>query len=203
MKGDEGVRSSRGGTTEAIKPRPTDVPKWVEFPSEPDQHTFSEETNCRSKQGGVNKESSWAALTNDENKKGGSCMKRKKQFFLTALSFCLNWGNLRTVVPKMYIRGKRQGSMRKSCLLPTTSTSLHQSWFNNRVKMSKYGSEELWSLLGNKHSSPLSKVCRGRACIFVSRCIQPHIEKTCSQFQSVLLGAQLHHPSAKKHLSSP
>lgn len=81
IKGDEGVRSPRGGTTETIKPRPTDVPKWVEFPSEPDQHTFSEETNCRSKQVGVNKESSWAALTNDKNKKGGSCMKRKKQFF--------------------------------------------------------------------------------------------------------------------------
>ena len=38
MKGDEGVRSPRGGTTEAMKPQPTDVPKWVGFPSEPDQH---------------------------------------------------------------------------------------------------------------------------------------------------------------------
>lgn len=68
-KGGEGERSPQGGTTEAIEPRPT-VPGWVEFPSEPDRHTFSEETNCRSKQVGVNKESSWAALTSDKMKKG-------------------------------------------------------------------------------------------------------------------------------------
>lgn len=29
----------------------------------------------------------------------------------------------------------------------------------------KYGSEELWSLLGDEHRSLLSEVCRGRACI--------------------------------------
>ena len=70
-QGGEGERSPRGGTTEAIKPRST-VPGWVEFPSEPDRHTFSEETNCRSKQVGVNKESSWAALTSDKMKKGAA-----------------------------------------------------------------------------------------------------------------------------------
>lgn len=69
MKGGEGERSPRGGTTEAIEPQPM-FPGWVEFPSEPDRHTFSEETNCRSKQVGVNKESSWAALTSDKMKKG-------------------------------------------------------------------------------------------------------------------------------------
>ena len=39
MKGGEGDRSPRGGTTEATEatePRPTDVPEWVEFPSKPD-----------------------------------------------------------------------------------------------------------------------------------------------------------------------
>lgn len=81
MKGGEGERSPWGGTTEATEPRPTDVPEWVEFPSEPDLHTYSEETNCRSKQVGVNKESSWAALTSGKNEKGDSCMRCKKQFF--------------------------------------------------------------------------------------------------------------------------
>ena len=36
MKGGEGDRSPRGGTTEATEPQPTDVPEWVEFPSKPD-----------------------------------------------------------------------------------------------------------------------------------------------------------------------
>jgi len=81
---------------------------------------------------------------------------------------------------------KRQGSMQKSCLLPSMSTEsipLHQSWYHNRVRMSKYGSEGLWSLLGDEHSSPLSEGCRGKACIFVSRSIQPPIQTECFQFQ--------------------
>ena len=65
--------------------------------------------------------------------KKGAAVWNVKSNSLTALSFCLNWGNLRTVLPKIYIWGKSQGSMQKSCLLPPTSMesiSLHQSWFN-------------------------------------------------------------------------
>lgn len=89
--------------------------------------------------------------------KKGAAVWNVKSNSLTAVSFCLNWGNLRTVLPKMYLGGKRQGSMQKSCLLPSMSTEsipLHQSWYHNRVRMSKYGSEGLWSLLGDEHSFP-------------------------------------------------
>lgn len=54
------------------------------------------------------------------------------------------------------------------------------------MNISKYGSEELWPLLGDEHSPRCHlKVCCGRTCLFLSHPIQLHREATCYQFPSV------------------